>query len=141
MVPIRQAAWIVRIKAALVLFSSCLLCKSDIFFTYFQPWNLGKLGISKTDFMVIQGVVCLFCCAVIISMRKELRTDYANTISHFRFLILYTAIFFLGSVCVYIAAPLFLAAFVYGLRDTWMVILNINDRSNAAVPHGIPSRY
>ena len=139
--PIWQAAWIVRIKAALVLFSSCLLCKSDIFSTLFQPWNLGKFGISNTAYMVIQGVVCLFCCAVIISMRKELRTDYANTISHFRFLILYTAVFFLGTVCVYIAGILVLAAFVYGMRDTWKVILNINGRSDGAAPHGIPSRY
>jgi hypothetical protein len=123
--PIWQAAWTVRIKAALVLFSSCLLCKSDIFFTHFQPWNLGKCGISNTAFMVIQGVVCLFCCAVIISMRKELRTDHANTIRHFRFLILYTAVFFLGSACPYIVGILVLAAFIYGLRETFLHVRQI----------------
>ena len=139
--PVWQSEWTVRIKAALVVFSSCLLCKSNIFFVYIQPWNLGKYGLSNTAFMVIQGVVCLFCCAVIISMRKELKTDYANTVSHFRFLILYTAAFFLGSACPYIVGILVLAAFVYGLRDTWTVILNINGRSDSASPHGIPSQH
>ena len=141
MVPVWQAPWRVRIKAALVLFSSCLLCKSDIFFTHFQPWNLGKYGIPNSIFILVQGLVFLFCCAVIISMRKELRSDYVNTISHFQFLILYTGVFFLGSVCVYIAGILLLAAFAYGLRDTWIVIRNIYDRSSGAAPHGIPSRY
>ena len=124
--PVWQAAWSIRIKAALVIFSSCLLCKSNIFYPYFQPWNLGRLGLSDTAFMVIQGLVCLFCCAVIVSMRKELRADYANTVSHFRFLILFTAVFFLGSVCVYIACILVLAALAYGLRDTWLTILQIS---------------
>ena len=123
--PVWQAAWPVRIKAALVVFSSCLLCKSNIFFTYFQPWNLGKYGLSNLDVMVIQGLVCLFCCGVIVSMRKNLRTDYANTIRPFRFLIVFTAVFFLGSVCIYIAGLLVLAALVYGLRDTWADIRQI----------------
>ena len=79
--------------------------------------------------MVIQGVVFLFCCGVIISMRKELRTDYVNTIRHIRFLILFTAVFFLGSVCPYIAGILVVAALVYGLRDTWMVIRQIGEES------------
>ena len=30
---------------------------------------------------------------------------------------------------------------VYGLRDTWTVILNIYGRSDGDAPHGIPSRY
>ena len=139
--PVWQAARPVRIKTALVVFSSCLLCKSNIFFVQIQPWNLESLGISNTAFMVIQGVVCLFCCAVIISMRKELKTDYANTVSHFRFLILYTAAFFLGSAWPYIVGILVLAAFAYGLRDTWTIILNIRGRSDVAAPHDIPSRY
>ena len=128
--PVWQAAWTVRIKAALVVFSSCLLCKSNIFFSYFQPWNLGKYGLSNIGFIVIQGLVCLFCCAVIISMRKELRTDYANTVSHFRFLILYTAVFFTGTVCVYIAALLILAAFVFGMRDVFAEIRQIWEKTS-----------
>ena len=123
--PVWQAAWPVRIKTALVVFSSCLLCKSNIFFTHFQPWNLGKFGLSNLDVMVLQGLVCLFCCTVIASMRKDLRTDYANTIRHFRFLIVFTSVFFLGSVCIYITGLLVLAAFVYGLRDTWAEIRQI----------------
>ena len=125
--PVWQAAWPVRIKAALVVFSSCLLCKSNIFYPYSQPWNLESLGMPGTVFMVIQGVVCLFCCAVIISMRKELKTDYANTIRHFRFLILYTAVFFLGSVCIYIAGILVLAAFIYGVRETFLHVRQIRE--------------
>ena len=125
--PVWQAAWPVRSKAALVVFSSCLLCKSNIFYPYSQPWNLESLGISNTAFMVIQAVVCLFCCAVIISMRKELRTDYTNTISHFRFLILYTAVFFLGTVCPYIVGILVLSAFIYGLRETFLHVRQIRE--------------
>ena len=132
--PVWQAAWTVRIKAALVVFSSCLLCKSNIFFTHFQPWNLGKYGLSNIDFLVIQGLVCLFCCAVIISMRKELRTDYANNISHFRFLILFTAVFFSGSVYVYIAALLVLAAFVFGMRDVFAEIRQIWKKTSSPTP-------
>ena len=120
--PVWKAAWPVRIKAALVVLSSCLLCKSNVFFIYFQPWNLEKTGLPNTVFMITQGIVCLFCCAVIFSMRKELKSDYANTVRHFRFLLIFTSTFFLGSVCIYIAAILILAAFVYGLRDTWSVI-------------------
>ena len=127
--PVWQAAWPVRIKAALVVFCSCLLCKSNIFYIRFQPWNLGMFGISNNVFIIIQGMICLFCCAVIFSMRKELRTDYANTIRHFRFLILFTAVFFFGSVCPYIAGILVAAAVVYGLRDTWMVIRQIGEES------------
>ena len=132
--PVWQSVWPVRIKAVLVVFSSCLLCKSNIFFVFIQPWNLEKYGISNIDFMVIQGLVCLFCCAVIISMRKELRTDYANTISHFRFLILYTAVFFSGSVCVYIAALLVLAAFVFGMRDVFAEIRQIWKKTSSPTP-------
>jgi hypothetical protein len=91
--------------------------------------------------MVIQGLVCLFCCAVIISMSKELKNDYANTVSHFRFLIVFTAAFFVGSAWPYIVGILVLAAFVYGLRDTWTVIQNISGRSDGSAPHGIPSQY
>jgi len=131
--PVWQAAWPVRIKAALVVFSSCLLCKSNIFFTHFQPWNLGKFGLSNLDVMVIQGLVCLFCCAVIVSMRKDLRTDYANTIRHFRFLIVFTSVFFLGSVCIYITGLLVLAALIYGLRDTFAEIRQIWGRSTVQV--------
>jgi len=120
--PVWKASWPVRLKAALIVFSSCVLCKSNISFSQFQPWDLGKFGASNTAFMFIQGVVCLFCCAVIFSMRKELKADYDNTIRHFRFLILFTSIYFLGSVCIYIAGILILAAVVYGLRDTWAVI-------------------
>ena len=123
--PVWKAAWPVRIKSLLVVCCSCLLCKSNIFFVYFQPWNLEKTGLPNTVFMISQGIVCLFCWAVLISMRKELKADYVNTISHFRFLVIYTSIFFLGSACIYIAAVLVLAAFAYGLRDTWLAIREI----------------
>ena len=123
--PVWQSAWPVRIKAALVVFSSCLLCKSNLFFTHFQPWNLGKFGLSNLDVMVIQGLVCLFCCAVIVSMRKDLRNDYANTIRHFRFLLVFVSVFFLGSVCIYITGLLVLAALIYGLRDIFAEIRQI----------------
>ena len=128
--PVWKAAWSVRIKAALVVLSSCLLCKSNVFFIYFQPWNLEKIGWPNTVFMITQGVVCLFCCAVIFSMRKELEADYANTIRHFRFLLIFTSVFFLGSVCIYISAILILAAFVYGLRDTWTAIREIAGKTS-----------
>ena len=124
----RQAGWTVRIKTALVLGSSCLLCKSDIFFSRFLPWDLGKYGISGTASIIIQCMVCLFCCAVIFSMRKEIKADYNNTIQTFRFLILFTAVFFLGSVCVYIAGILVLAALACGLRDTWKAIMQISGK-------------
>ena len=52
-------------------------------------------------------------------MCKELKDDYVNTVRHFRFLILFTAVFFLGSLCIYIAGILLLSALVLGLRDTW----------------------
>ena len=58
-------------------------------------------------------------------MRKEIKPEDVDTIRHFRFLILFTAVFFLGSVCVYLAGLLVLAAFAYGLRDTWAVIRQI----------------
>ena len=126
--PVWKAAWTIRIKAALIVVCSCVLCKSNIFIQ-FQPWNLGKYGVSNTAFMIIQGVICLFCCAVIFSLRKELKADYVNTIRHVRFLILFTAVFFLGSLYIYVAGLLVLAAFVFGLRDTWAVLLQINGRS------------
>ncbi|MBO4633665.1 MAG: hypothetical protein J5858_17250 [Lentisphaeria bacterium] len=126
--PVWKAIWSVRIKAALVLVSSCLLCKSNIFFTYFQPWNLEKTGLSNTVFIITQGIVCLFCCAVIFSMRKELEADHDGVVRHLRFLILFTAVFFLGSVCIYIAGILVLAAFAYGLHDTWSEIREINGK-------------
>ena len=135
--PVWKAVWSVRIKAALVVVSSCLLCKSNIFFTYFQPWGLEKAGWPNTVFIITQCAVCLFCCAVIFSMRKELEADHAGTVLHFRFLILFTAVFFLGSACIYLTALLFLAAFVYGLRDTWSEIRALNgevDRSQPAYP-------
>ena len=90
--PVWKASWSVRLKAALVVISSCVLCKSNLFFIYIQPWNLGKYGIPNRVFIISQCVICLFCCAVIFSMRKELKTDYANTIRHVRFLILFTAV-------------------------------------------------
>ena len=124
--PVWKAAWGVRIKAALVVGCACLLCKSDIFFMSFTPWNLGKFGISGNVFIIIQSVICLFCCAVIFSMRKEIKADHDGTIRHFWFLILFTAVFFLGSVWVYIAGILVLAAFAYGLHDTWLVIRQIS---------------
>ena len=120
--PVWTAPWPVRIKAALVVFGSCLLCKANLFFDHFQPWSLDKCGVSNTAFIIIQCVICLFCCAVIFSMRRELEADHANTIRHFRFLILFTAVFFLGSYCPYVAAILVLASFVYGLRDTLLFI-------------------
>lgn len=134
--PVWKASWPVRIKAALIVFCSCVLCKSNLFFIHFQPWNLGKYGISNTVFIIIQCVICLFCCAVIFSIRKELKADYANTIRHVRFLILFTAVFFLGSVCIYLAGLLVLAAFAYGLRDTVAVIRQIcckNEIDNPSV--------
>ena len=127
--PVWKAAWPVRIKVARVVFSSCLLSKSNLSFIYLQPWNLEKYGISNTAFIIIQGIVCLFCCAVIFSMRKELKADYANTILPFRFLILFTAVFFLGSVCIYIAGILVLTAFIYGLCGTWSEIREIQRKT------------
>ena len=132
--PAWKASWPVRIKAALIVFSSCVLCKSNLFFIHYQPWNLGKYGISNTVFIISQCVICLFCCAVIFSFRKELKTDYANTIRHVRFLILFTAVFFIGSACIYFAGLLVLVAFVYGLRDTWAVIKEINVRKEFPLP-------
>ena len=61
-------------------------------------------------------------------MRKELVADYANTVRHFRFLLIFTSVFYLGSVCIYISAILIFAAFVYGLRDTWTVIREIGGK-------------
>ena len=127
-----KSAWHVRIKAALVVISSSALCKSDVFFIHCQPWNLEKYGISNTSFMIIQSVICLFCCGVIFSLRKELKTDYANTIRHFRFLILYSAVFFLGSVCIYISGILVAAAFVLGMWDTWNAIRQIYEKNGSA---------
>ena len=120
--PVWKAAWPVRIKAGLVVFSLCLLGKSNLFFDHFQPWSLDKCGVTNTVFILIQCVICLFCCAVIFSMRKEIEAGCAETIRHFRFLILFTAVFFLGSLCPYVVAILVLAAFVYGLRDTLLFI-------------------
>jgi|GEM_PF-3256815 len=120
--PVWKAEWSVRIKAAMVVFSLCVLGKSNLFFDHFQPWNLGKYGVTNTAFIIIQCVICLFCCAVIFSMRKEIEAGCAETIRHFRFLILFTAVFFLGSLCPYIAGILVLAALVYGLRDTVLLI-------------------
>ena len=131
--PVWKAAWNIRIKAALVVFCSCLLCKSNIFFYQFQPWNLGKCGISNNTFIIIQAVICLFCCGVIFSMRKELKADYANTIRHFRFLVLFTAVFFLGSVCIYIAGILVAMALVQGLWDTWNAIRQIYEKNRFSV--------
>ena len=85
-----------------------------LFLHTFQPW-ICTLGI--------QGLICLVCCGVIFSLRKDIRADYSNTIRHFRFLILFTAVFFLGSSCPYVVAILVLAAFVYGLRDTLIFII------------------
>ena len=127
--PVWQSPRTVRIKALLVMICSCLLCKSNIFFLPYQPWNLGKYGISNNSFILVQTIVCLFCCAVIVSMRKELRADYANTIRHFRFLIVFTSVFFLGSVCIYIAGLLVLAALVYGLHDTFAEIRQIWEKN------------
>ena len=127
--PVWKASWSVRLKAAMIVFCSCVLCKSNLFFTYFQPWNLGKYGISNSVFVVSQCVICLFCCAMIFSIRKELKADYANTIRHVRFLILFTAVFFLGSVCIYIAGILILAAVAFGLRDTWVSIKEIGGKN------------
>ena len=118
--PVWKSARNVRIKSALVVVCSCVLCKSDIFFSQFQPWNLGKYGVTNTAFIIVQGVICLFCCAVIFSMCKELKDDYVNTVRHFRFLILFTAVFFLGSLYIYFSGILILAALVYCLRDTWV---------------------
>ncbi|MBQ9337972.1 MAG: hypothetical protein IJS14_11825 [Lentisphaeria bacterium] len=129
--PVWKTAWTIRIKAALVLFCACVLCKSNIFYPSFQPWDLGHFGVSNTAFMVIQGAVFLFCCAVIFSMRKELKTDPADTVSSFRFLILFTVVFFSGTVCPYIAGVLALAAFAYGLYDTWLVIREIMTGKNS----------
>ena len=127
--PIWKAAWNVRIKAALVVGSLCLLCKSNIFYFYLQPWDVGKYGISGRAYIIIQSVIFLLCCAVIFTMRKEIKTDDTDAIRHFRFLILFTAVFFLGSVCIYIAGLLVLAALVYGLRDTWSVIRQISGKN------------
>ena len=127
--PVWKTAWSVRIKALLVVVSSCLLCKSNIFFVHFQPWDLGRFGWSNTVFFTVQCLVCLFCCAVIFSMRKELEADYVNTIRPLRFLILFTAVFFLGSVCIYLAGIPVLAAVVCGLRDTWLTVREIQKRS------------
>lgn len=124
--PVWKAAYLsIRIKSALVIFCACVLCKSNIFYTHFQPWNLGTCGISNNVFMVIQGAICLFCCILICSMRRELKKDYVNTIGHFYFLILFTAAFFLGSVCPYVLWGLISAALVYGLRDIRAEILQI----------------
>ena len=127
--PVWRAAWSVRIKAALVVFCLCILCKSNIFFIHFLPWNAGQFGISNNVFMVIQSAVFLFCCGVIFSMRKELKADYANTILHVCFLILFTAVFFIGSIWVYLAGVMVLAAFAYGLRDTWLAIRQIGSEN------------
>ena len=124
--PVWKAAWNIRIKAALAVGSLCLLCKSNIYYFYLQPWDFGKYGISGRAYIIIQCVIFLFSCAVIFTMRKEVKSDDPDIIRHFRFLILFTSVFFLGSVCVYIAGVLVLAAFVYGLRDTWAVILQIS---------------
>ena len=126
--PVWTAAWNVRIKAALVVFCLCVLCKSDIFFTYFQPWNLEKSGISNTVFFIVQCVVFLFCCAVVFSMRREIKAGYADTIPHVRFLILFTAVFFLGSLCSYAVGIFVLAAFGCGLRDTWLSIRELRGK-------------
>ena len=132
--PVWKAGWSIRIKAVLIVFCSCILCKSNIFFIYFQPWDLGRCGLSNTVFIISQGVICLLCCAVIISMRKDLKEDHDNTIRHFRFLILFTAVFFLGSACIYLAGILILAAFVYGLRDTWVLIRQISGKNGIDIP-------
>ena len=125
--PIWKADWKVRIKSAVVVFCLCIFCKSNLLYLVdYMPWNLGFFGVSGTAFVIIQCLIGLFCCAVILSMRKELKADYANTIRHFRFLLLFTAVFFLGSLYTYIAGILILAALVFGLRDTWAVILQIN---------------
>ena len=130
--PVWKAAWNIRVKAALVVFTSCLLCKSNIFFIPFPPWNLGKYGFPNIVFIISQCVIFLFCCTVIFTMHKEVKSDDPDTIRHFCFLILFTAVFFLGSLCTYIAAPLVLAALVYGLRDTWSVIRQINGGTKIA---------
>ena len=131
--PVWTAAWGVRIKAALVVGCACLLCKSNIFFIPFPPWNLGNLGISSNVFIIVQCVICLFCCSVIFSMRKEIKADHAGTIRHFWFLILFTVVFFIGSVWVYVAGILVaLPAFVYGLHDTWLVIRQICRENSSA---------
>lgn len=123
--PVWKAVWSVRIKAAMIVLSACLLCKSNIFFAHFQPWNLNVFGISNHVFIMIQSAVFLFCCIVIISMYKEIRTDHEGTFRHFCFLILFTAVFFSGSVWPYAVGIPVLAALVYGLRDTWGAVLHI----------------
>ena len=68
-------------------------------------------------------------------MRKEINPDDADPTRHFRFLILFTAVFFLGSACVYLAGLLVLAAFAYGLRDTWAVIRQISEKKASSDDH------
>ena len=116
--PVWKTEWPVRIKAGLVVFSLCLLGKSNLFFDHFQPWGLDKFGVTNTAFIVIQCVIFLFCCGVIFSMHREIKADRPETVRYFRFLILFTAVFFFGSLCPYIVGILVLAALVYGLRDT-----------------------
>ncbi len=137
--PIWKAPWNIRIKAALVAGSLCLLCKSNIFFIPFPPWNLGKYGLPNIVFIISQCVIVLFCCAVIFTMRKDVESDDPDTIRHFRFLILFTAVFFLGSLWIYFAGLLVLAALVYGLRDTWAVIRQISGK-NVSPEDQIPER-
>ncbi len=129
--PIWKVAWNIRIKAALVVFSACLLCRSNIF--YLQPWDLGKYGLSGRAYIIIQCAVFLFCCAILARMHREIRPDDADTIRHFRFLILFSAVFFLGSACIYLAGLLVLAAFVYGLRDIRIVLRQPQQGGNLPV--------
>ena len=133
--PIWKSAWNVRIKAVTVVVCLCGLCKSNLFYLIdYMPWALGKYGVSSTAFVIIQCLIGLFCCVVIFSLRKELKADYDNTIRHVRFLVLFTAVFFLGSLCVYIAGILILAALVYGLRDTWAAMREIGGRNGIDAP-------
>ena len=129
--PVWKVAWNIRIKAALVVFSACLLCRSNIF--YLQPWDLGKYGLSGRAYIIIQCAVFLFCCAILARMHREIRPDDADTIRHFRFLILFSAVFFLGSACIYLAGLLVLAAFVYGLRDIRIVLRQPQQGGNLPV--------
>ena len=131
--PVWKAVWNVRIKTAAVVACLCCLCKSSLFsLTDYLPWTLQEYGVSGTAFAIVQSLICLFCCAVIFSMRKELKADHDNTIRHFRFLILFTAVFFLGSLYIYVAGILILAALAYCLRDTWMLIREINGKNGIA---------